>query len=69
MSLEDQLADDEHIEIRCDKCKHRIRYHEKGQFACIVKGCDCTKIEPIEVIVKHKDEADIVTTKNGVLVK
>lgn len=53
----------EHIEIRCDKCKHRIRYHAAGQFACIVPKCNCKSIEPIEVIVKDSDQADIIKIK------
>lgn len=58
-----ELKEGEHIEIRCDKCKHRVRYHEKAQFACIVPGCNCKTIEPIEVIVKDSDQADIIKIK------
>ena len=48
----------EHIEIRCDKCKHPIRYHAKGEFGCIVHGCQCKKMEPIEVIVKDESQEE-----------
>ena len=53
----------EHIVIICDKCKHRIRYHAKSQFACIVPGCNCTSIEPIEKIFKDGEQEDIITIK------
>lgn len=53
----------EHTVIICDKCKHRIRYHEKGQFACIVPGCNCTKIEPVEKIFKIGEQEDIIKIK------
>lgn len=48
------MKEEEHYEIRCDKCKHKAQHHAKSQFACIVEGCDCTSLEPIEVI---KDES------------
>ena len=58
-----ELKEGEHIVIICDKCQHRIRYHAKGQFGCIVPGCNCDKIEPVEKIFSHKEEFDIIKIK------
>lgn len=56
-----ELKPGEHIEVRCIKCEHRVRFHEKGQFSCIVEGCNCKEFEPKEVIVDDKMQNDILT--------
>jgi len=50
------MSKEVHYEIVCVKCDHLVRYHEKGQFACVVEGCDCTKIEPVEREIKNENQ-------------
>ncbi len=59
------------IEIVCDNCTHRIRYHAAGQFGCVVPGCKCSNMEPVEKEIDVKDQHDIIKIKhdmNGKLV-
>ena len=53
------------IEIVCDNCKHRIRFHCAGQYGCVVEKCNCKKMEPIEIEVKVSEQHDIVITDKG----
>lgn len=48
------------IEIVCDNCNHRVRHHAAAQFACVVPGCNCTKMEPVEKEIKVEDQHDII---------
>jgi len=59
------------IEIICDNCNHRIRFHASGQFACVVPGCNCKSMEPVEKEIDVKDQHDIIRVKHdeqGILV-
>ena len=58
------------IEIVCDTCTHRVRYHAAGQFACVVPGCNCTHMEPVEKEINVEDQHDIIkvrTNDEGIL--